>query len=204
MLSRINKETNKVHKNLSEGVETLILNYKTGNAEVWDGDIKINGVIEKDVKDYYEEGYQAGLNESGRIIYGAYILDAVQTPVTNKTVMLSEPDYVYGNFYTGTNYVKDKIGSITISPSIDLVTIKNGDESKTIKYNQSEDVWSYIAGNTSGVLPNAIGRMIEFTEPEAVDPDFFGIFDDISSTNVEGTVIEMVEQRLINVAEEGM
>lgn len=204
LLSKINKETGKQHGNISEGVQTLVLGYRTGDVEDWDGKIIVNGEIVKDVKDYFEEGRQVGLSEAGRIIYGAFILDAVQSPAVDETVMLSEPIYVFANFYNGSSYSKEAINSLTISPSGELVSIYNYDRSKFIKYVQSDGAWSYGAGSKSGELPDAIGRIIEFTEPVAVASGLFNAFDDISSTDIESTIVAMVEQRLINVAEEGM
>ena len=204
LIQKINKETGKEHATKSEGVETLVLGYGTGESEPWDGKIYVNGEIIKDVKDYYEEGRQAGLDEAGRIIYGAFILDAVQTPVVAEVVMLSDPLYVYANFYDGSAYQKERISSMTISPSGELVSIYNFDKSKFLKYIESEGAWSYGSGSKNGELPDAIGRIIEFTEPVAVASGLFNAFDDISSTNIEDTIVSMVEQRLINVAEEGM
>lgn len=204
LLAKINKETGVEHSNLSEAVQTLVLGYGSGDVENWDGVVYINGEIVEGVRDYYEEGRQAGLNEAGRIIYGAFILDAVQKPAAREVVMLSDPLYVYANFYDGTRYTKEQISSLTISPSGELVSIYNYDRTKYLKYIQSDGAWSYGAGSKSGELPDAIGRIIEFTEPVAVAAGLFNAFDDISSTNIEDTIVAMVEQRLINVAEEGM
>lgn len=204
LLGKINKETGINHGNISEGVQTLVLGYRTGDIEDWDGLIRINGEIVKDVKDYFEEGRQAGLNEAGRIIYGAFILDAVQRPAVSEVVMLSDPLYVYANFYDGSAYQKERISSMTISPSGELVSIYNYNRTKFLKYIESEGAWSYGSGSKNGELPDAIGRIIEFTEPVAVAAGLFNAFDDISSTNIEDTIVSMVEQRLINVAEEGM
>lgn len=204
LLGKINKETGINHGNISEGVQTLVLGYRTGDIEDWDGSIRINGEIVKDVKDYFEEGRQAGLNEAGRIIYGAFILDAVQRPAVSEVVMLSDPIYVYANFYDGSSYTKEQISSLTISPSGELVSIYNYNRTKFLKYIESEGAWSYGSGSKNGELPDAIGRIIEFTEPVAVAAGLFNAFDDISSTNIEDTIVSMVEQRLINVAEEGM
>ena len=204
LLAKINKETGIEHSNLSEAVQTLVLGYGKGNAEQWDGIVYVNGEIVEGVRDYYEEGREAGLNEAGRIIYGAFILDAVQKPAVSEVAMLSDPLYVYANFYDGTRYTKEQISSLTISPSGELVSIYNYDRTKFLKYIQSDGAWSYGAGSKSGELPDAIGRIIEFTEPVAVAAGLFNAFDDISSTNIEDTIVAMVEQRLINVAEEGM
>lgn len=204
LLAKINKETGVEHSNLSEAVQTLVLNYGSGDTETWDGVIYINGEIVKDVMDYYEEGRQAGLNEAGRIIYGAFILDAVQRPAVSEVVMLSDPLYVYANFYDGSAYQKERISSMTISPSGELVSIYNYNRTKFLKYVENEGAWSYGSGSKNGELPDAIGRIIEFTEPVAVAAGLFNAFDDISSTNIEDTIVSMVEQRLINVAEEGM
>jgi hypothetical protein len=38
----------------------------------------------------------------------------------------------------------------------------------------------------------------------AVAAALFNAFDDISSTNIEDTVVSMVDQRLINVSKEGL
>lgn len=202
--AKINSATKKEHATISEGVETLVLGYGRGESEPWDGKIYVNGEIEKDVKDYYEEGRQAGLNEAGRIIYGAFILDAVQRPAVSEVVMLSDPIYVYANFYDGSSYTKEQVSSLTISPSGELVSIYNYNRTKFLKYIESEGAWSYGSGSKNGELPDAIGRIIEFTEPVAVAAGLFNAFDDISSTNIEDTIVSMVEQRLINVAEEGM
>lgn len=204
LLSKIDKATGKQHKNISEGVETLVLHYGIGDAEDWDGKIKVNGEIVKDVKDYFEEGRQVGLNEAGRIIYGAFILDAVQRPAVDEVVMLSEPLYVYANFYDGSNYSKEVVNSLTISPSGELVSIYNYNRTKFLKYIESDGAWSYGSGSKNGELPDAIGRIIEFTEPVSVAAGLFDAFDDISSTDIESTIVSMVEQRLINVSEEGM
>ena len=128
----------------------------------------------------------------------------MQTPVVAEVVMLSDPLYVYANFYDGSAYQKERISSMTISPSGELVSIYNFDKSKFLKYIESEGAWSYGSGSKNGELPDAIGRIIEFTEPVAVASGLFNAFDDISSTNIEDTIVSMVEQRLINVAEEGM
>lgn len=204
LLAKINKETGIEHSTISEGVQTLVLRYGSGDTEDWDGVIYINGEVTKDVTDYYEEGRQAGLNEAGRIIYGAFILDAVQRPAVSEVAMLSDPIYVYANFYDGTSYTKEQISSLTISPSGELVSIYNYNRTKYLKYIQSDGAWSYGSGSKVGELPDAIGRIIEFTEPVAVASGLFNAFDDISSTNIEDTIVAMVEQRLINVAEEGM
>lgn len=204
LLAKINKETGKDHANLSEAVQTLVLGYGSGDSEVWDGVIYINGEVEKDVTDYYEEGREAGLNEAGRIIYGAFILNATQSPAVDEIVMLSDPIYVYANFYDGVSYTKEQISSLTIAPSGELVSIYNFDRTKFLKYIQSDGAWSYGTISKNGELPDAIGRIIEFTEPVAVAAGLFNAFDDISSTNIENTIVAMVEQRLINVAEEGM
>ena len=207
LLSKINKATAKKgikNDTISQGVETLILGYSTGDTEDWDGTIRVNGEVIKDVTDYYEEGRQAGLNEAGRIIYGAFILDAVQRPAVSEIAMLSDPIYVYANFYDGTSYSKEQISSLTISPSGELVSIYNYNRTKYLKYIESDGAWSYGSGSKEGELPDAIGRIIEFTEPVAVAAGLFNAFDDISSTNIEDTIVAMVEQRLINVAEEGM
>lgn len=207
LLSKINKATAKKgikNDTISQGVETLILGYSTGDTEDWDGIIRVNGEVMKDVTDYYEEGRQAGLNEAGRIIYGAFILDAVQRPAVSEIAMLSDPIYVYANFYDGTSYSKEQISSLTISPSGELVSIYNYNRTKYLKYIESDGAWSYGSGSKEGELPDAIGRIIEFTEPVAVAAGLFNAFDDISSTNIEDTIVAMVEQRLINVAEEGM
>lgn len=207
LLSKINKATAKKgikNDTISQGVETLILGYSTGDTEDWDGTIRVNGEVIKDVTDYYEEGRQAGLNEAGRIIYGAFILDAVQRPAVSEIAMLSDPIYVYANFYDGTSYSKEQISSLTISPSGELVSIYNYNRTKYLKYIESDGAWSYGSGSKEGELPDAIGRIIEFTEPVAVAAGLFNAFDDISSTNIEDTIVSMVEQRLINVAEEGM
>lgn len=207
LLSKINKATAKKgikNDTISQGVETLILGYSTGDTEDWDGTIRVNGEVMKDVTDYYEEGRQAGLNEAGRIIYGAFILDAVQRPAVSEVAMLSDPIYVYANFYDGTSYSKEQISSLTISPSGELVSIYNYNKTKYLKYIESDGAWSYGSGSKEGELPDAIGRIIEFTEPVAVAAGLFNAFDDISSTNIEDTIVAMVEQRLINVAEEGM
>jgi hypothetical protein len=201
--AKINSATKKEHSTISEGVETLVLGYGRGESEPWDGKIIINGEIAKDVKDYYEEGRQAGLSEAGRIIYGAFILDAVQTPVVNEVVMLIEPIYVLANFYTENGYVKETIESLTVSPSGELVSIYNFDRTKFIKYLESEGKWICGHDGITEDLPDAIGRIIEFTEPVAVAAALFNAFDDISSTNIEDTVVSMVDQRLINVSEEG-
>lgn len=204
LLAKINKETGIEHDNLSEAIQTLVLGYRTGDVQDWDGIIYVNGEVIKDVTDYYEEGRQAGLDEAGRIIYGAFILDAVQSPAVSELVMLSDPIYVYANFYDGTSYTKEQISSLTISPSGELVSIYNYNRTKYLKYIQSDGAWSYGSGSKTGELPDAIGRIIEFTEPVAVASGLFNAFDDISSTNIEDTIVAMVEQRLINVAEEGM
>ena len=204
LLGKINKETGINHRNISEGVQTLVLGYRTGDIEDWDGLIRINGEIVKDVKDYFEEGRQVGLSEAGRIIYGAFILNAAQLPAVDEVVMLSDPLYVYANFYDGSAYQKERISSLTISPSGELVSIYNYNRTKFLKYIESEGAWSYGSGSKNGELPDAIGRIIEFTEPVAVAAGLFNAFDDISSTNIEDTIVSMVEQRLINVAEEGM
>lgn len=204
LLAKINKETGIEHDNLSEAIQTLVLGYRTGDVQDWDGIIYVNGEVIKDVTDYYEEGRQAGLDEAGRIIYGAFILDAVQSPAVSEVVMLSDPIYVYANFYDGTSYTKEQISSLTISPSGELVSIYNYNRTKYLKYIQSDGAWSYGSGSKTGELPDAIGRIIEFTEPVAVASGLFNAFDDISSTNIEDTIVAMVEQRLINVAEEGM
>jgi hypothetical protein len=203
LIRKINKETGREHSTISEGVETLVLGYGRGESEAWDCKIYVNGEIVKDVKDYYEEGRQAGLSEAGRIIYGAFILDAVQTPVVNEVVMLSEPIYVLANFYTENGYVKETIESLTVSPSGELVSIYNFDRTKFIKYLESEGKWICGHDGITEDLPDAIGRIIEFTEPVAVAAALFNAFDDISSTNIEDTVVSMVDQRLINVSEEG-
>lgn len=204
LLFKINKETGLKHQNISEGVQTLVLGYRTGDIEDWDGVIRVNGEVEKDVKDYFEEGRQAGLNEAGRIIYGAFILDAVQRPAVDEVVMLSEPLYVYANFYDGSSYSKEVVNSLTISPSGELVSIYNYNRTKFLKYIESDGAWSYGSGSKNGELPDAIGRIIEFTEPVSVAAGLFDAFDDISSTDIESTIVSMVEQRLINVSEEGM
>ena len=204
LLAKINKETGVEHSNLSEAVQTLVLNYGSGDTETWDGVIYINGEVVDSVLDYYEAGREAGLNEAGRIIYGAFILDATQTPAVSEVAMLSDPLYVYANFYDGTKYTKEQVSSLTIAPSGELVSIYNFDRTKSLKYIQSDGAWSYGAGSKNGELPDAIGRIIEFTEPVAVAAGLFNAFDDISSTNIEDTIVAMVEQRLINVAEEGM
>lgn len=204
LLAKINKATGIEHDNLSEAIQTLVLGYRTGDVQDWDGIIYVNGEVIKDVTDYYEEGRQAGLDEAGRIIYGAFILDAVQSPAVSEVVMLSDPIYVYANFYDGTSYTKEQISSLTISPSGELVSIYNYNRTKYLKYIQSDGAWSYGSGSKTGELPDAIGRIIEFTEPVAVASGLFNAFDDISSTNIEDTIVAMVEQRLINVAEEGM
>lgn len=204
LLGKINKETGITHRNISEGVQTLVLGYRTGDIEDWDGLIRINGEIVKDVKDYFEEGRQVGLSEAGRIIYGAFILNAAQLPAVDEVVMLSDPLYVYANFYDGSAYQKERISSLTISPSGELVSIYNYNRTKYLKYIESDGAWSYGSGSKEGELPDAIGRIIEFTEPVAVAAGLFNAFDDISSTNIEDTIVSMVEQRLINVAEEGM
>lgn len=204
LLFKINKETGKQHGNISEGVQTLVLGYRTGDIEDWDGVIRVNGEVEKDVKDYFEEGRQVGLNEAGRIIYGAFILNAVQRPAVDEVVMLSEPLYVYANFYDGSSYNKEVVNSLTISPSGELVSIYNYNRTKFLKYIESDGAWSYGSGSKNGELPDAIGRIIEFTEPVSVAAGLFNAFDDISSTDIESTIVSMVEQRLINVSEEGM
>lgn len=204
LLSKINRETSKQHDNISEGVQTLVLGYRTGDVEDWDGKISINGEVVKDVTDYYEEGRQEGLNEAGRIIYGAFILDEAQHPAVEETVMLSEPIYVYANFYDGYQYTKEQVSSFTIAPSGELVSIYNYNRTKFIKFIESENTWTYGYSDGTGQLPDAIGRIIEFTEPVAVAAGLFNAFDDISSTDIEATIVSMVEQRLINVSREGM
>ena len=204
LLGKINKETGKQHTTISEGVETLVLGYGTGNVEAWDGNIRVNGEIVKDVKDYYEEGRLAGLSESGRIIYGAFIFDAVQRPAVSETVMLSDPLYVYANFFDGEKYVKEVIKSLTIAPPGELVSIYNYDRTKYIKYSEDDGFWTWGCNADGGELPNSIGRIIEFTEPVAVAAGLFDAFDDITSTDIEATVVAMVKERLINVSEEGM
>lgn len=201
---KINKETGIEHSTISEGVQTLVLGYGAGDTEVWNGNIYINGEVEKDVKDYYEEGRQAGIREAGRNIYGAFILDAVQTPAVSDVVILSNPLYVYANFYNGSEYTKELISSLTISPTGELVSIYNGDKTKFLKYIESDGVWSYGYTGGEGELPDAIGRIIEFTEPVTVALGLFNAFDHISSANVADSLIAAVEQRLINVAEVGM
>lgn len=201
---KINKETGIEHANISKGVETLILGYRTGDIEDWDGKIYINGEIAKDVTDYYEEGRLAGLEEAGRIIYGAFILNAVQSPAVSESYALTEPGTVYANFWDGSSYSKELIYSLTISPSGELVSIYNLNQTKQIRYLASEGAWSWRNGSREGELPDAIGRIIEFTEPVTVSSGLFDAFDDISSTDIESTIITMVQQRLINVAEEGM
>ena len=66
LLSKINEETGKEHKNLSEGFETLVLGYGSGDVEVFDGTIELEGSLdpnEPDITDYYEEGKKAGVAE---------------------------------------------------------------------------------------------------------------------------------------------
>ena len=204
LLSKINRETGIEHSNISEGVETLVLGYNAGDVEDFDGTIIVNGEPIKDYTDYYEEGRQAGLSEAGRIIYGAFILDEAQSPAVSETVILSEPLYVYANFYNGLEYTKERIHSLTVSPSGELVSIYNYDKSKFIKYLEKDGKWTCGYDGNVEDLPDAIGRIIEFTEPVAVASALFDAFDDISSTNIEDTVVSMVDQRLINVSEEGM
>ena len=201
---KIDKETGKEHNNISEGVETLILGFGSGSAEAWDGVIYVDGEIEKDVTDYYEEGRQAGLDEADRIIYGAFILKNTLTLVIEDNVILSEPAGVYANFYDGTEYRKELINSLEIRTDGELVVIKNYDLTKTLKYSASSGLWCWSNGNNEGELPDAIGRIIEFTEPVTTASGLFNAFDDITGTDIEETILLMVEQRLINVSEEGM
>lgn len=204
LLAKINKETGIEHPTISEGVETLVLGYGAGEAKDYDGKILIDGEPIKDYKDYYEEGRQAGLSEAGRIIYGAFILNATQSPVVSELSILSEPAGVYANFYNGSEYVKELIHSISLSVSEELVCIYNYDQSKYIKYLEIDGVWIYGCNDVSGELPDSIGRIIEFSEPISATSALFNAFDEISSTNIEETIVAMVEQRLINVSEEGM
>lgn len=204
LLGKINKATQKNNATISEGVETLINGYRVGDIEDWDGNIKVNGEVVKDVKDYYEKGRQEGLSEAGRIIYGAFIFDAVQTSAVSETVMLSDPLYVYANFFDGEKYVKEVIKSLTIAPSGELVSIYNYNQTRFIKYSEDDGFWTWGSNAQGGELPNSIGRIIEFTEPVAVAAGLFNAFDDITSTDIEATVVAMVKERLINVSEEGM
>lgn len=204
LLGKINKATQKNNATISEGVETLINGYRVGDIEDWDGNIKVNGEVVKDVKDYYEEGRQEGLSEAGRIIYGAFIFDAVQTSAVSETVMLSDPLYVYANFFDGEKYVKEVIKSLTIAPSGELVSIYNYNQTRFIKYSEDDGFWTWGSNAQGGELPNSIGRIIEFTEPVAVAAGLFIAFDNITSTDIEATVVAMVKERLINVSEEGM
>jgi hypothetical protein len=92
---------------------------------------------------------------------------------------------------------------LTVSPSGELVSIYNFNRSRFIKYLESEGKWICGHDGITEDLPDAIGRIIEFTEPVAVAAALFNAFDDISSTNIEDTIVSMVDQRLINVSEEG-
>ncbi len=59
LLLKINNETGKEHKNLSEGVETLALGYGVDKTEVFDGVIELEGDFEPgepEITDYYEAG----------------------------------------------------------------------------------------------------------------------------------------------------
>lgn len=201
---KIDKETGKEHNSISEGVETLILGYGSGSTETWDGVIYVDGDIAKDVTDYYEEGRQAGLDEADRIIYGAFILNDGLTPCVEQTVILSEPAGVYANFYNGSAYEKELIHSFAINPSGNLVVITNYNSTKTVTYSYTDGVWLYSSGGSTGELPDEIGKIIEFSEPVVVASALFEAFDEISSTDIENTIVTMVDERLINVSEEGM
>lgn len=201
---KIDKETGREHNNISEGVETLVLGYGSGSADVWDGRILVDGEILKDVTDYYEEGRQAGLDEADRIIYGAFIFNEAITAPASESVRIDDPAGVYANFYDGVGYQTQLVSSIVFNSTEDLIVILNFDQSLFLKYNESDGAWSWGGGEADGELPDAIGRIIEFTSPVVVASAFFDSFDDVTATNIEDAVVAMVEQRLIDVSEEGM
>lgn len=65
LLDKVNKETGKEHANLSEGVETLVLGFGTGDVEDYDGTMEFEGDLEEDepsVTDYYEKGFADGID----------------------------------------------------------------------------------------------------------------------------------------------
>ena len=66
LLAKINQETGKEHKSLSEGFEDLALGYGVDQTEVFDGNIELEGEFEPGepkITDYFEEGKKAGVEE---------------------------------------------------------------------------------------------------------------------------------------------
>lgn len=66
LLTKINRETGKEHKSLSEGFEDLVLGYGVDQTETFDGEVELEGDFgtdEPSVIDYFEEGKKAGVEE---------------------------------------------------------------------------------------------------------------------------------------------
>lgn len=174
--AKINKETGKEHATIAEGVEDLVLGYGIGKGDVWDGKIYVNGEIAKDVKDYFEEGRQAGLEEAERIIIGTFVLGAKQKPVAEQNVTINDVSEVYAYFYNGSTYEKELISSITFSPAEELVSIYSLDRTKFLKYIESDGAWSYSNNEINGELPYGDGVIIAFSEQTLVPGDFYKTF----------------------------
>lgn len=174
--AKINKETGKEHATIAEGVEDLVLGYGIGQGEAWDGKIYVNGEIAKDVKDYFEEGRQAGLEEAERIIIGTFVLGAKQKPVAEQVVTINDVSEVYAYFYNGSTYEKELISSITFSPADELASIYSLDRTKFLKYIESDGTWSYSNNEINGELPYGDGVIIAFSEQTLVPGNFYKTF----------------------------
>ena len=201
--AKINKETGKEHATIAEGVEDLVLGYGIGQGEAWDGKIYVNGEIAKDVKDYFEEGRQAGINEAGKVIYGAFSLRNTFNLGTTDKFILSQPEGAYGRFYDCESYLEELIGSIEFNSDKSPVVISNQDLTKTIWYDAESNFWNWKFGEETGEITSPKAKIFEFTSPVLVSIAFFGAFISVFDVQVDDAVSAALALDFVDVSLEG-